>query len=143
MYERGLEHLRDLNEMKAESHMLKHFFKHHEGEELSSMKFGARIVKAARTAFNRQVSESVQIQENAARNEIVNSKSEYNRCALPRLTTKLGEITVDKLEKMKHKKKKGVLNCGAEHYWGSSQYTIKGREENMPEALKVVHRGTP
>ena len=65
------------------------------------MRFGARSVKAARTAFNRQVGESVQIQENASRHEILNSKSEYNHCALPRLTTKMGENTVDKLEKMK------------------------------------------
>merc|ERR1712240_659110 len=102
MYERGLEHLRDLSEMKAQGHMLKHFFEHHEEEELSNMKFGARIVKAARTAFNRQVCESVHIQENAARHEILNSKSEYNRCALPRLTAKLGEMTMDKIEKLKN-----------------------------------------
>ena len=59
MYERGLEHLRDLKELKADSHMLKHFFEHHHEEEFASMKFGARIVKSARTAFNRQVCESV------------------------------------------------------------------------------------
>ena len=29
MYERGLEHLRDLNEFKKESHMLKHYEKMH------------------------------------------------------------------------------------------------------------------
>ena len=101
MYERGLEHLRDLSEYKKESHMLKHYLEHHTDEELGQMRFGAKIVKAARTAFNRQVGESVQIQENASKHEILNSKSEYNRCALPRLTTKMGENTVDKLEKLK------------------------------------------
>ena len=101
MYERSLEHLRDLAELKPESHMLKHYFEHHQEEEIGKMKFGARIVKAARTAFNRQVCESVQIQESANKHDILNSKSEYNRCALPRLTTKLGDTTVDNLEKMK------------------------------------------
>merc|ERR1712154_560950 len=72
MYERGLEHQRDLAELKPESHMLKHYFEHHSKEELEKMKFGARIIKPARTAFNRQVCESVQIQENAARHEILN-----------------------------------------------------------------------
>ena len=81
--------------------MLKHYFDHHQEEELEKMKFGAKIIKTARTAFNRQVGESVYIQENAANHEILNSKSEYNRCALPRLTTKMGDTTVDKIEKMK------------------------------------------
>ena len=89
MYERGLEHQRDLAELKPESHMLKHFLEHHAEEELEKMKFGARIIKTARTAFNRQIGESVYIQENASKHFILNSKSEYNRCALPRLTTKL------------------------------------------------------
>ena len=35
----------------------------------------------------------------------MNSKSEYNRCALPRLTTKLGEKSLDKLEKEKLEEK--------------------------------------
>ena len=89
-YERGLEHLRDLEEYKKESHMLKHYFDQHAGEEVSSMRFGCRIIKQASSAFNRQISESVYIQENAKRHSILNSKSEYNRCALPRLSTKLG-----------------------------------------------------
>ena len=93
--------------------MLKHYFEHHSGEKLEEMRFGARIVKPARTAFNRQVCESVHIQENAAKHEILNSKSEYNRCALPRLTTKLGDNTVDKLEKLKKEqieKEKELMN---------------------------------
>merc|ERR1712130_717996 len=109
LYERGLEHLRDLNELKQESHMLKHYFDHHPEEELEKMEFGAKIIKAARTAFNRQVGESVYIQENAANHAILNSKSEYNRCALPRLTTKMGDTTVDKeIEKMKKMKKEEI-----------------------------------
>ena len=74
MFERGLEHLRDLNELKADSHMLKHYFEQHAEEEVTSMRFGARVVKAARTAFNKQVCESVHIQENAARHNILNSR---------------------------------------------------------------------
>ena len=61
MYERGLEHLRDKEEIKADSHMVKHFFDQHSEEQLDDMKFGARIIKQARTAFNRQIGESVAI----------------------------------------------------------------------------------
>ena len=104
-FERGLEHLRDLRELKPESHMLRHYFDQHQDEDIEKMKFGGRIVKQARSAFNRQISESVQIQQNAAQHSILNSKSEYNRCALPRLATKLGEIPIEKLEKMRREEK--------------------------------------
>ena len=61
-YERGLEHLRDLAELKKDSHMLKHFFSEHEGEKIEEMEFGIRVVKTHKTAFNRQISKSVTIQ---------------------------------------------------------------------------------
>ena len=57
MYERGLEHLRDYEELKKESHMVKHFCDVHPEEDLDSVVFGCRIVKQSRTAFNRQVNE--------------------------------------------------------------------------------------
>ena len=105
LYERGLEHLRDLEELKMDSHMLKHYFDKHAEEELEKMKFGGRIIDKPRTAFNRQISESVTIQHQKQKSFIINSKSEYNRCALPRLTANLGEIPVEKLEKRRKKKK--------------------------------------
>ena len=104
-YERGLEHLRDLEELKMDSHMLKHYFEKHGEEEMEEMKFGGRIVDKPRTAFNRQISESVTIQHEKKKNVILNSKSEYNRCALPRLTANLGEIPMEKLEKKKREEK--------------------------------------
>ena len=101
VYERGLEHSRDFNEMKKDSHMIKHYFDKHEEEDIENMKFGMRIARTTRTAFNRQIMESVLIQAKKSKHNILNSKSEYNRCALPRLTAKLGEESYDKLEKAK------------------------------------------
>ena len=106
LYERGLEHLRDLEELKADSHMLKHYFEKHIEEKLEEMEFGARIVDKPRSAFNRQISESVTIQNQNMKNNILNSKSEYNRCALPRLTANLGEIPVGRMEKELNEKKR-------------------------------------
>ena len=105
LYERGLEHLRDLEELKADSHMLKHYFAKHAEENVEDMKFGARIIKQASSAFNRQISESVSIQMNAKNHHILNSKSEYNRCALPRLTAKIGEVSIKSLEQEKRREK--------------------------------------
>ena len=104
-YERGLEHQRDLMEMKKDSHMLKHYFNMHEGEEVEQMEFGMRIIKTHRTAFNRQISESVEIQSQKQKHFILNSKSEYNRCALPRLTTKIGEENFYKMEQRRKEEK--------------------------------------
>ena len=89
-YERGLEHQKDLDDLKIESHMLKHYIENHENEKIEDMEFGMKIVRKPRTAFNRQVAESVLIQSNK-NHHILNSKSEYNQCALPRLTAMIGE----------------------------------------------------
>ena len=53
VYERGLEHMRDCQELKKESHLVKHFFDVHGDEELESMESGMRIARATKTAFNR------------------------------------------------------------------------------------------
>ena len=47
------------------------------------------------------------IQQERNKHHLMNSKSEYNRCALPRLTSKLGEVELGKwrekdMEEMKH-----------------------------------------
>ena len=54
------------------------------------IQFGVKVVRYTRSAFDRQVMESVIIQEERSHN-ILNSKSEYNRCSLPRLTANLGD----------------------------------------------------
>ena len=50
----------------------------------------AKVVRYSRNVFEKQVIESVIIQEERG-HHILNSKSEYNRCSLPRLSAKLGE----------------------------------------------------
>ena len=90
----------------------------HEDDKLEGLKFGMKIRNTAKSAFERQVGESVLIQQEVSRHRILNSKSEYNRCALPRLTTKLGaeefeewkkELKEEKLKEEDLKKKIRVL----------------------------------
>ena len=78
--------------------MLKHVLEVHGEEEYSKVEFGAKVVRYERSAFNRQVTESVIIQEERS-HHILNSKSEYIRCSLPRLTAKLGEKEWKRKEK--------------------------------------------
>ena len=75
--------------------MLRHLLTVHEEEEWDKIKFGMKILKTTKTAFERQILESVLIQK-AREQKIMNNKSEYNRCALPRLTAKLGERDMER-----------------------------------------------
>ena len=72
---------------------------------MEKLEFGMRVIREARSAFERQIAESVNIQIKKKQNIILNSKSEYNRCALPRLTAKLGNFSLDELDKKKKEKK--------------------------------------
>ena len=59
-----------------------------------------RIVGHARTSFERQIREAVLIQQEKSKHEILNSKSEYNRSALPRITAQIGEQETRETEKL-------------------------------------------
>ena len=79
------------------------------GEEFESMKFHMKTVRFTKTAFERQILESVCIQENRHHN-LLNSKSEYNRCSIPRITLKMGDnVYMDKKELFEQKKEENLL----------------------------------
>ena len=90
-YERGWEHLNDLTQLKSSSHMLKHIVLNHPDQELDKIMFGMRILRTCKSSFERQIHESVLIQQEREQHNILNSRSEYNRCSLPRISTQLGE----------------------------------------------------
>ena len=77
VYERGLEHQNDVAGCSTSSHMLRHLLHQHEAEEeeWGQVRFGMSIIKTHKSAFERQIGESVEIQK--ARNQmIMNDKSE-------------------------------------------------------------------
>ena len=90
IYERAWEHQNGLASLDKDSYMLKHFLDRHEEEDLKVRRFAVKVIKFTRTSFDRQILESVQLQKNRNHN-LLNSKSEFNRCAIPRLSSKLGE----------------------------------------------------
>ena len=81
-FERSWEHLNDLENQSIKSHLLKHAVEMHGQEELNTLKFGMKVIRYAKTSFERQSHESVEIQENR-HHHLLNSRSEFNRCALP------------------------------------------------------------
>ena len=90
IYERALEHQNDVDQLKTSSHMLRQRLEMHPGEERSQVEFGIKVLRFTRSSFERQVLESVIIQGKRD-HHIMNSRAEFNRCAIPRLVTKLGE----------------------------------------------------
>ena len=80
VHERALEHWRDAENLKEESHMQEHQQESHGGEQPPAFKF--RVVKKCKSSLERQVREAVRIQ---MRGNVLNKKVLYNRCKLTRL----------------------------------------------------------
>ena len=98
-YERGWEHLNDMACLRTTSHMLKHAMLEHTEQKLEAVQFGMKIIRTCQSSFERQIFESVLIQQARKEHNVLNSRSEYNRCSLPRLTTQIGEQEFDKYKK--------------------------------------------
>jgi hypothetical protein len=77
--------------------MLKHQLDKHE-ENPSEMKFQIKAVNYPRSAFERQILESVMLQSSRS-HSLVKSKAEFNRSALPRLGLKMGDQELKMKEK--------------------------------------------
>ena len=105
LYERGFEHRHSMESLRADSHMLKHAISEHEDEDPDTIKFGIRTLSYCRTSFVRQITEACNIQGERRRHILLNSRAEYNRSAVPRLMTKLGEKEYEKFGKEKYLEK--------------------------------------
>ena len=86
---RGKEHLSDYKAESEDSHMLKHLSEDHPDCSPSDIKFGMSVVKSHKSSFERQIFESILIFR--AGKNILNSKSEFSRCKVPRLAVMVGE----------------------------------------------------
>ena len=111
-FEQGIEHLNDRRLMNTGSHMLKHLMENHREENHDRIKFRMRVLKYHRSSYERQIHESVAIQNARKHHHILNSRAEYNRCALPRLTLQMGERDYKKQreEELEEMEKEKALN---------------------------------
>ena len=135
VWERSAEHLADLKNLNPTSHLLKHIIDKHEGEEVDSIKFGIRVLKFTRTSFERQILESVKIQQERKDHYLLNSRSEFNRSAVPRLSSKIGEKDFKRWEKEgeKEKEKEEILKQKIEEM-------KKMREKKYQEERKQANK---
>ena len=97
-FTRGNEHLTDYLGEEEDSHMFKHVSDEHPDSLPREIKFGMSVVKQHKSSFDRMVFESVLIYRGG--HNILNSKSEFSRCQVPRLSVMVGENQqYDKFEK--------------------------------------------
>ena len=90
IYERGFEHNYDYDNLSTKSHMLKHAVEIHGQEQFDTLEFGMKVIQFTKSPMDRQILESSMIQQNK-HHHLLNSRSEYNRCAVPRMMCKLGD----------------------------------------------------
>ena len=82
LYERAKEHHEDEESRKEDSHRMKHWVLDHPSL-LDPPRFKIKVVSSYRDPLNRQVGEAVRIEMRGG--NTLNSKTEYNRCRIPRL----------------------------------------------------------
>ena len=91
--ERAEEHWGAAKRKNIRSHIHKHQSVEHEGEESA---FIFKVISHHRTALSRQVKEAVRIRRRGGSGNILNSKGEFNRCYIPRMTVEQEDEEVKK-----------------------------------------------
>ena len=104
LQERGKEHQGDYKARSEKSHMHKHRMVHHNGED---PQFILKAVKYFKTALSRQTAEAIRIRRRGGESGVLNSKAEYNRCFIPRLTV-LDEKSVEEMEELEKEDDKRI-----------------------------------
>ena len=82
IYERSKEHVAGRVIQDEDNHQIKHWLSSHE-DLLAPPEFKFTIIKTFQDPLTRQLSEAVRIERRGE--EILNSKSEFSRCRVPRL----------------------------------------------------------
>ena len=81
LFERSSEHWQATHMKKEESHMHQHMVEEHR-KEIDRPEFRFRVVRAFKTALDRQIAEAIRIE---MRGQVLNRRGEFNRCSLTRL----------------------------------------------------------
>ena len=134
--ERGAGHIRDYQTKNDTSHMLKHASEAHP-DDIENVKFGMTIIKQHFSSFSRQIHEAVLIFNDPF---VLNSKSEYNMCQVPRLSVMFnkGEINNDNTEEKKKDYDENALDTEINILRNKKHLKLnyKGRKKLKKETVK-------
>ena len=98
IFERAQEHWADRVGQKEDSHMVKHWLSDH-ADLPEPPPFHIKVVSSFKDSMTRQISESVRIDLRGG--GVLNSRTEYSRCRLPRLVIDMEEWRNKKKEERK------------------------------------------
>ena len=117
----------DCTTKSEKSHILKHYQIAHGG--VGEPCFIMRTVSFFKTALARQVGEAVRIRRRGGAGSILNSKSEFDRCRIPRLVVEQEdeEETKKKLEEELQSDMDRIEEQA--NIWGAKQYSAKQEED--------------
>ena len=132
VYERAGEHWRGFREKREDSHILKHHLLHHGGDGEPS--FHMRVVGRFKSCLTRQVSEAVRIRR-WGEGTVLNSKSEFNRCKLGRLT--LGEEEKKAISSTKKNHQAAAPVCQEEEETDTWERS-KAQEKRIEEVRSTI-----
>ena len=119
--ERGAQHDRDYKSKKEDSHMFKHLSECHNDDKIDDVRFGMSVIKQHFSSFSRQVQESVLIFLDP---HVLNSKSMYNRCQVPRLSVMVGDQVANDLDQVRYDQVEldnELANMRNKHHLGTSE----------------------
>ena len=139
IFERGIEHWKDWEGRKGTSHILKHQEEAHSSNE--DPKFTMRVVRSYRSALARQVGEAVRIRRRGGEGRILNSKAEYSRCVIPRLTLeRIDEEELDKLERDELEAKKEQMEAELSEWESIRYYARESKLKEMKKKIKLIDK---
>ena len=133
LYERVGEHFEDANKLERESHMVKHWFLHHQ-EETKAPKFKFRILGQYRDAMTRQIKEALRVQNRPGN---LNSKGEFGGQTIPRLVVEQSEYEKRKDDILKNRQNEEEDSKWAEFMEGKEDKSVEvvQRKRGLPDLV--------
>ena len=135
-FDRNKEHHDDFKNIRASSHILKHYMESHRDIKMEDLEMRMRVIKKYKTSFERQIGESIWIYHNLKEGTLLlNSNNEYNRCSIPRLGINLTKEDI--IEEYKESQRevefrREIMKLREEIRRGSK------KEENRSKKLKLA-----
>ena len=93
LYERAKEHQKDRNDLSDKSHQIKHWLTDHK-DLTTPPAFRYKLIQSFQDPMSRQLAEAVRIDLRGP--NVLNSKTEYNRCKVPRVKVDFEEWKTSK-----------------------------------------------
>ena len=110
---------------------MKHVGLEHPGEPPD---FYFKMVSSHRSALSRQVREAVRIRRRGGENMILNSRSEFNRCHIPRLTIQEEDMEDRKVREAREQEEMATMS--AKNMIRTPTLAL----ENNPSIKEVIYR---